>query len=69
MHVNESNISRRKTGGQGYVVNVAIQYSLDSPKMISYWATYCMLLRPALDPPSLLYKGCKALTGGKVTGM
>ena len=40
-HVHESNISSMKTGGQGYVVNVAIHYRLDSPRIISCWGHLC----------------------------
>ena len=69
-HVDESNISTIKTGGQDYVVHIAIRYRLDSVGIVSWWGQdYPCSYDWPQGPPSLLYNGCQVFTGSKVTGM
>jgi hypothetical protein len=54
------------TCGPGSVVGIANGYGLDGPGIESRWGRdFPHLSKPALGPPSLLYKGYRVFPGGK----
>ena len=55
--------------GLSNVVGIGTSYGLDGPGIESRWGRdFPHLSKPALGPPSLLYKGYRVFPGGKAAG-